>query len=219
MEYRAELAKKQAQIGLLTRNEGLMRVQNRQQRWLLLGALLGLAAVASLSWGLWRNICRKRRAYALLGQQQDELRQAQAQLVQAEKMAFLGELTAGIAHELQNPLNFVKNFAEVSTDLVDEITGEARDPTGSGPARDAGLESEILAGLKQNLQKISQHGQRASSIIKDMLAHSRSGTGQRLPTDLNALADESLSLAYHGLQGNDKAFQAQLATDFDPGLG
>jgi signal transduction histidine kinase len=124
-------------------------------------------------------------------------------------MAFLGELTAGIAHELQNPLNFVKNFAEVSSGLVDEISGERRDPI-----HNADLESEILAGLKQNLQQISQHGQRASSIIKGMLEHSRTGTGPREATDLNALVDESLHLAYQGLQTKDKNFTAQLSTQF-----
>ena len=117
-----------------------------------------------------------------------QLCDAQVQLVQAEKMAFLGELTAGIAHELQNPLTFMKSFAEVSTGLVDDMDGSG--PVGSG------LKDEILAGLKQNLQQISQHGQRASSIIKDMLQHSRSGTSQREFTDLNALAQEYLSLAY-----------------------
>ncbi len=200
------------QINNLRQAQAVQAVRLRLGNRLLLGALLAVLLLAGLGVLVYRQLQVNRCTLA-------QLKATQAQLVQSEKMAFLGELTAGIAHELQNPLNFVKNFAEVSTDLVDEITGEARDPTGSGPARDAGLESEILAGLKQNLQKISQHGQRASSIIKDMLAHSRSGTGQRLPTDLNALADESLSLAYHGLQGNDKAFQAQLATDFDPGLG
>ena len=210
VEYRAELAKKQAQIGLLTRNERLMRAQNRQQRWFLLGALLGLAAVAGLSWGLWRNVGRRRRAYALLRRQQDELRQAQAQLVQAEKMAFLGELTAGIAHELQNPLTFMKSFADVSTGLVEEMNG-AR----SG----AGLGQDILAGLKQNLQQISQHGQRASSIIKDMLAHSRSGTAQRAPTDLNSLVAEHLRLAYEGARTANPDFTASLQQDLDPSLG
>ncbi|MET4074589.1 ATP-binding protein [Hymenobacter sp. UYCo722] len=208
--YRGELARKQAQISLLTRNERLMRAKNRQQRWFLLGALLGLAAVAGLSWGLWRNICRRRSAYALLRQQQDELRATQAQLVQSEKMAFLGELTAGIAHELQNPLTFMKSFADVSTGLVEEING-AR----SG----AGLGQDILVGLKQNLQQISQHGQRASSIIKDMLAHSRSGATPRQPTDLNALVAEHLRLAYEGARAANPDFTATLRQDLDPDLG
>ena len=142
-----------------------------------------------------------------------ELKNTQDQLVQREKMAFLGELTAGIAHELQNPLNFVKNFAEVSAGLVNDIAVER-----GGAGRDSGLEQEILAGLKQNLQQISQHGQRASSIIKNMLEHSRTGTSQRVPTNLNALVDESLRLAYQGWQAQDKAFTAKLTTIFDATL-
>ena len=209
-EFRAEMIKKQAQIGLLTRNDQLMRARNRQQRWLLLGALLGMAAVGGLSWGLWRNIGRKRRAYALLRQQQDELRAAQEQLVQAEKMAFLGELTAGIAHELQNPLAFMKSFAEVSTGMVEGI---------GGARPGAGLEQDILAGLKQNLQQISQHGQRASSIIRDMLAHSRSGAAPRQPIDLNALVAEHLRLAYEGARATDPDFTVVLHPDLDPDLG
>ncbi|GAA4039589.1 hypothetical protein GCM10022409_26610 [Hymenobacter glaciei] len=210
VEFRAELVRKQSQISLLTRNERLLRARNRQQGWFLLGALLGLAAVAGLSWSLWRNVGRRRRTNALLQRQQDELRQAQSQLVQAEKMAFLGELTAGIAHELQNPLTFMKSFADVSTDLVEGING-ARSGEGLG--------QDILAGLKQNLQQISQHGQRASSIIKDMLAHSRSGAAPRQPTDLNALVAEHLRLAHDAAQAANPNFTATLRQDLDPGLG
>ena len=136
-----------------------------------------------------------------------QLRDTQAQLVQAEKMAFLGELTAGIAHELQNPLSFMKSFADVSTGLVATIDGNG----------EGGLEGEILAGLKQNLQQISQHGQRASSIIRDMLAHSRSGAGPRQPTDLNALACEYLTLAHESF-GTSQPAAARLTVDLDPDL-
>ena len=142
-----------------------------------------------------------------------ELKTAQEQLVQREKMAFLGELTAGIAHELQNPLTFMKNFAEVSTDLVDDMDGR------SDPGRHAALQEEIISGLKQNLQQISQHGQRATAIIKGMLEHSRSGTSPRELTDLNTLAQESLALAYDGLRAQDPGFAASLRTAFDAGLG
>ena len=142
-----------------------------------------------------------------------ELRTAQAQLVQSEKMASLGELTAGIAHEIQNPLNFVNNFAEVSAELVAELEEER-----ARPAPDAGLEDELLADLKQNLLKITQHGSRAASIVRGMLEHSRTSTGERVPTDLNQLADEYLRLAYHGLRAKDKSFNATLKPDFDPAL-
>ena len=196
-----------AQINNLRQAQAVQGVRLRLGNRLLLGALLAVLLLSGLGVLIYRQLQVNRRTLA-------QLKATQAQLVQSEKMAFLGELTAGIAHELQNPLNFVKNFAEVSTDLVDEMSGDFR-----GPSRDAGLEGEILAGLKQNLQKISQHGQRASSIIKDMLAHSRSGTGQRVLTDLNTLVHESLTLAYQGLQANDKTFRATLNTDFDSELG
>ena len=142
-----------------------------------------------------------------------ELRQTQAQLVQSEKMASLGELTAGIAHEIQNPLNFVNNFADVSAELVQELEAEQ-----THAQRDEGLETELLTDLKHNLHKINLHGQRASSIVRGMLAHSRQSTGQREPTDLNALAEEYLRLAYHGLRAKDKTFNATLEMDFAPVL-
>ena len=148
-----------------------------------------------------------------LRQALDELKTTQDQLIQAEKMASLGELTAGIAHEIQNPLNFVNNFAEVSSELAEELAEERARPT-----RDATLEAELLADLKQNMQKITQHGQRAAGIVRGMLEHSRASTGERTLTDLNALADEYLRLAYHGLRAKDKAFNATLKTDFAPVL-
>ena len=144
----------------------------------------------------------------------DQLSQTQQQLIQKEKMASLGELTAGIAHEIQNPLNFVNNFSEVSTELVTELEDEQQKPN-----RDTQLEAELLGDLKQNLLKITHHGSRASSIVKGMLEHSRSSTGQKEPTDLNALADEYLRLAYQGIRAKDKTFNADLNTDFDPNLG
>jgi signal transduction histidine kinase len=143
-----------------------------------------------------------------------ELKATQAQLIQKEKMASLGELTAGIAHEIQNPLNFVNNFAEVSTELVSEL----REEKAKGQAVDATLEAELLDDLDQNLGKIHQHGQRAASIVRGMLAHSHAGTGEREPTDLNQLAEEYLRVAFQGLRALDKTFHATLETDYDPTL-
>ena len=144
-----------------------------------------------------------------------ELKATQSQLIQSEKMASLGELTAGIAHEIQNPLNFVNNFSEVSNELIVEIEEErARNPE----SRDENLVTEILTDIKQNLQKINIHGKRAADIVKGMLQHSRTGSGQKELTDLNTLADEYVRLAYHGLKAKDKSFNAEVKTDFDPKL-
>jgi two-component system, NtrC family, sensor kinase len=153
---------------------------------------------------------------AALNQSLTELRTTQAQLIQSEKLASLGELTAGIAHEIQNPLNFVNNFSEVSSELVQEIK-EEREKTNE--QRDEELEVELLDDLAQNLQKITQHGHRASSIVKGMLEHSRASTGERQPTDINQLADEYLKLAYHGLRAKDKTFNARFDLKADPSIG
>ena len=145
----------------------------------------------------------------------ENLKSTQSQLIQAEKMASLGELTAGIAHEIQNPLNFVNNFSELSNELIVEIEEErAKNPE----SRDESLVSEVLSDIRQNLEKINHHGKRASSIVKGMLQHARTSSGQKELTDINALADEFLRLAYHGLKAKDKSFNAEFKTDFDPNL-
>ncbi len=149
---------------------------------------------------------------AALTKSLDDLKSAQAQLIQSEKMASLGELTAGIAHEIQNPLNFVNNFSDVSTELVDEMNEEIE----KGNLEDA---KQIAQDLKQNLEKINHHGKRAGDIVKGMLQHSRNSSGVKEPTDLNALADEYFRLAYHGLRAKDKTFNAAVKTDFQADIG
>jgi signal transduction histidine kinase len=140
-----------------------------------------------------------------------DLKQAQQQLVQSEKMASLGELTAGIAHEIQNPLNFVNNFSEVSNELIDEMKTELQ----AGNLKEA---AELAESIKQNLEKITHHGKRADGIVKGMLQHSRAGSGQKEPTDLNFLCDEYLRLAYHGYRAKEKSFNAKFESSFDPTL-
>jgi signal transduction histidine kinase len=183
--------------------------------------LLYLVGLGALGWAYASYRSRRLRAEnealeakvtertTALHQSLEELRVAQTQLVQSEKMAALGELTAGIAHEIQNPLNFVNNFAEVSAELVDELAEEQ-----ARPERDTGLESELFGDLRQNLGKIAEHGKRAASIVRGMLEHSRQSTGERAPVDLNALCEEYLRLAYQGLRAKDKTFNATLNTDF-----
>jgi two-component system NtrC family sensor kinase len=225
LRYGYELDKKQSQIALLTKSRQLQAQQSarqRQQLYLLLAGLVGVAVAAGL---FWRNAQLRQRANQRLNEknqeiarQRDALDQAfltlqatQSQLIQKEKMASLGELTAGIAHEIQNPLNFVNNFSEVSTELVEELQ--------EALAASDTAEATALAGdVAQNLSKITEHGKRAAGIVRGMLEHSRASTGERQLTDVNALADEYLRLAYHGLRTKDPAFQVELQTDLAPDL-
>jgi two-component system NtrC family sensor kinase len=200
--------------------EAAYQAQIRQYALLTsLGAFLLIALIQ------YRNNRQKQRANRLLHQQKEEinhqrnkaeqalteLRTTQTQLIQREKMASLGELTAGIAHEIQNPLNFVNNFSELSTELMEELDQE----THLGNTDQIKL---IAHDIKENLTKITRHGQRASSIVKGMLEHSRTSSGEKEPTDLNALADEYLRLAYQGLRAKDITCSCELMTDFAPDL-
>lgn len=154
---------------------------------------------------------------AELSKSLNDLRTAQDRLVQTEKLASLGQLTAGIAHEIKNPLNFVNNFSAVSTELLDElqdaVKAAALDP------KVAGEVSDLAAMLRGNLDKIVQHGQRADSIVKNMLLHSRAGSGEHRPVDVNALVEESLNLAYHGARAEKQGFNITIEKEFDPAAG
>ncbi len=160
---------------------------------------------------MYRNNRQKKKTNKVLKQTLSDLKATQAQLIQTEKMASLGELTAGIAHEIQNPLNFVNNFSEVSTELLEEMREEIE----NGNFEEVKV---ISADLNQNLEKILTHGKRADGIVKGMLQHSRGSSGEKEPTDINALADEYLRLSYHGLRARDKSFTADFKLEADTNL-
>jgi two-component system NtrC family sensor kinase len=147
----------------------------------------------------------------------DDLRAAQDRLVQTEKLASLGQLTAGIAHEIKNPLNFVNNFAALSAELTDELTDVLKSAALAEKTREE--VGELTGMLKENLGKVVQHGKRADSIVKNMLLHSREGSGEHRPADINALLEESLNLAYHGARAEKPQFNVTLQRDFDEAAG
>ena len=202
------------------RQQNILQEQERyknRSKIFALGVMLGFALLVAVL--MYRNIRHKQKINGVLEQQKEEiqetliaLRATQSQLIQSEKMASLGELTAGIAHEIQNPLNFVNNFSEVSNELIDEMVEEVQ----KGNFDEAKV---IVSDLKQNLEKINHHGKRADGIVKSMLQHSRTSSGQKELTDINVLADEYLRLAYHGLRAKDKTFNANFETNFDSTLG
>ncbi len=201
------------------RQQQLKDTAERYQNKIKLYALVtALAIFLLLAFILYRNNQQKQKANTLLQQQKEkveqtlaELNATQAQLIQSEKMASLGELTAGIAHEIQNPLNFVNNFSEVTTEMVAEMEDAIL-------KSDRGEIVSIAAVIKENIQKIVHHGKRADAIVKGMLQHSRTSSGKKEPTDINALADEYLRLSYHGLRAKDKDFNANFKTHFDESL-
>jgi len=182
------------------------------ESWKLLGRA---ASVFSLAYSRFKDLTQARNDLFKLKEEKKraedaltELQATQKQLVQSEKMASLGELTAGIAHEIQNPLNFVNNFSDVSNELLDEMKQELS----TGNTQQA---IDIVNDVKDNLEKILHHGKRADAIVKSMLQHSRSSTGKKEPTDINALTEEYFRLAFHGLRAKDKSFNARFETDLD----
>jgi signal transduction histidine kinase len=183
--------------------------KNRIRIYILLAGMIGILIIAFI---LFRANRQKQRAKLKIEEAYNNLKSTQQQLIQSEKMASLGELTAGIAHEIQNPLNFVNNFSDVNKEMLAEMNQEIEN----------GNYDEVKAIAKDitdNEEKISHHGKRADSIVKGMLQHSKSSTGKKEPTDINALCDEYLRLAYHGLRAKDKSFNATTKTEFDNNIG
>ena len=243
-EQQAAQKQKIRQLKVKELNQRL-QLENRTRNFLLIGVLLLILLGISLLWSNQQlkkrnrsiqqlsneNLNKEQEKQQILTSQNETLEQqvnertlelnksltdlkaTQAQLIQSEKLASLGELTAGIAHEIQNPLNFVNNFSELSVELAEELKEEI-----NKPELDKGLIEELVSDLALNQEKINHHGQRASSIVKGMLEHSRSSSGVKEPTNLNALADEYLRLAYHGLRAKDSSFNATMETHFEPDL-
>jgi signal transduction histidine kinase len=199
------------------RQQELEKTKNTNKIYLLLGGISMLLLVAGM---LLINNRRRRRMNTLLQQKNQqiestlgELKATQAQLIQSAKMASLGELTAGIAHEIQNPLNFVNNFSEVNNELIEELKSQKSRPDGYLGNNEE--QEDLLINLYGNNEKIRQHGKRADAIVKGMLQHARASSGKKEPTNINKLADEYLRLSFQGVRAKDKQFNATIETHFD----
>src|SRR5688572_19752431 len=197
------------QIRLKELEKEKIQFRNRVGTYSLLAGIVVLLLLAII---FYRNNRQKQKAKIKIEKAYGELKSTQAQLIQQEKMASLGELTAGIAHEIQNPLNFVNNFSDVNKELLMEM----QDEMGKGNLEEANL---ISKDIIDNEEKINHHGKRADAIVKGMLQHSRASSGQKELTDINVLADEYLRLSYHGLRAKDKSFNANFKTEFDEKVG
>ena len=202
----------QEQLRLRELEKEKIAFQNRVRTYTI---IIGLAMVILITIILYRNNRQKQKINDKLKKMLSDLTATQTQLIQSEKMASLGELTAGIAHEIQNPLNFVNNFSEVSMELIEEVKSEK---SKAKSERSEELENELLDDISQNLRKISHHGKRADFIVKGMLQHSRTSTGEKQLSNINTLAEEFLKLSYHGLRAMDKTFNAELITNLDENL-
>jgi two-component system NtrC family sensor kinase len=222
-ESKSQIENEQAHVKLLSAEKALQDQKLKDEKLTKEFILIGSGIILFVSFITIRNINGKRKKIqsqkdlidlqkASVEKAYEELKLTQSQLIQREKMASLGELMAGIAHEIQNPLNFVNNFSEINTELIDEMENEIK--TGNI------IEIKKIADdIKTYMAKITNHGKRADSIVKAMLQHSKASTGIKEPTDINELAEEYLSLSYHGLSSKDKSFIPQVKTNFDDAIG
>ena len=223
LQIQNELDNQKQQAALLSKENELKQQQLGKEalaRKFFIGGIIAVLLIAAI---IFRNYRQKQLTNFALQLQKEklentlsELKSTQGQLIQSAKMASLGELTAGIAHEIQNPLNFVNNFSEINNELIEEFKNEWLNGNGKNKY---GQMEELLSDITMNNEKINHHGKRAGSIVKGMLQHSRTSTGQKELTDINSLADEYMRLAYHGMRARHKSFNATIETDFDTTIG